>query len=192
MTTIVGFVNGDLTTLDINAEDVTAQDTTVDALVADSILFTPVLTPAQTLLQYHSAGTFTVNIAGDGVAGTPTYVANGNFGRYERIGNRVWISVILAWNALAGAAGSLICAGLPYTAASLGGGVNTNVAWDIKTNWGSVTNALASGAGKIPVARIGQGATSALLLTYDETSGANTPLPVAGTGSFYLNGFYEV
>lgn len=195
--TVVGFLNGDLTTLDIAAEDVVMQDAT-----ADSIIFSPVLSPAQTSLDSYSQGTFAVDIAGDGSAGTPGYIANGNIGKYERVGNRVFISIILAWNTLAGASGNLISLGLPYVSANLGGGIYSNLSWDIGINFGSVLNVLPSTTAavpvvadvSIPVARISQGSNSISIFTYNTVTGANTPYPVssAATGSFYINGFYEV
>ncbi len=184
--TVVGFLNGDLTTLDIAAEDVVMQDAT-----ADSILFTPVLTPAQSALSAHSAGTFNATVAGSAVAGTPTYNTDGSAARYERIGNRVYISVLQSWSALAGAAGNLIFLGLPYPAAAPGGS-EVNLFWVLENNWGSVTSALASGAGNLPIARIAQGSSSIEFVTYAVATGANTPFAVIAAGSITVNGFYEV
>lgn len=186
---VVGFLNGDLTTLDIIAEDVTMQ-----AAIADSILFTPTLTPAQTALQYHSAGTFATQVGGSGTLGTPTYVANGSASRYERIGNRVWISILQAWNSLGAASGDLICSGLPYTAVNIGG-ASANLSWALEVQFGPIGNPLPSGANELPQARIGQNSNVVQILTYDVTpTGSQDPFPIASsaTGSFYINGFYEV
>lgn len=187
--TVVGFLNGDLTTLDIAAEDVVMQDAT-----ADSILFSPVINPAQTALQYHSKGTFSTQVGGDATLGTPTYVANGSAARYERIGNTVFISVLQAWSSLGAAAGNLICSGLPYTSANLGGS-EVNLTWALEAQFGVVVNPLPSGANEIPQARIEQNSNNITILTYDTTpTGDQTLFPVASapTGSFYINGFYEV
>lgn len=62
---------------------------------------------------------FTPTIAGSTVSGTPTYSAGGQAGAFQKTGdNTVWISIVLDWTTLAGATGSLVVGGLPFTAAS--------------------------------------------------------------------------
>lgn len=184
--TVVGFLNGDLTTLNISAEDAS-----MDAITADSILFNPVLSPSQTTLQYHSAGTFSTQVGGSSTLGTPTYNENGSAARYERIGNRVYISAIQSWNDLGTAEGNLIFSGLPYTSANIGGS-SVNLFWVLESNWGTVTSTLASGANNLPIARIAQNSNLIEFLTYSVTGGSNTPFAVASSGSITVNGFYEV
>jgi hypothetical protein len=150
------------------------------------------LTPAAVdKLDFYKRGTFTCEVGGAATAGTPTYNTNGSVARFERIGKRVWISVLHSWSALAGAAGGLAALGGAYPSANLTG-VNVNLQWCLDTNWGILTNALASGAGTIPQARIGVNSNRVDFLNYDLTTGVQTSFPVAGSGSYTINGFYEV
>lgn len=142
-------------------------------------------------LNYYRRGTFTCNVGGASVAGTPTYNNNGSVARFERIGKRVWISVLHSWNALVGAAGTLSAIGLPFTAANLSGS-NVNLQWVLETQWGVVVSALASGVGEMPGARILPNSNSVLFTTYDFAGGTHDLFPVQTSGSYYINGFYEV
>jgi hypothetical protein len=103
----------------------------------------------------------------------------------------VWISILHSWSALAGAAGGLAALGLPFTSANLTG-VNGNLQWALQTNWGGLVSALASGAGTIPQARIGVNSNKVDFLNYDLTTGAQASYSVTGSGSYIINGFYEV
>jgi hypothetical protein len=157
---------------------------------ANSLTFSA--TPAaEDRLNFYQRGTFACNVGGSGAAGTPSYNANGSVARFERIGKRVWISILHSWNALAGAAGNLTAIGLPFTSANLTG-VNANLQWALETQWGVVSNTLASGAGTIPQARIALNSTVVNFFNYNLTTGAQGAFAVSATGSYFINGFYEV
>lgn len=157
---------------------------------ANSITFSA--TPSSVdRLDFYKRGTFVCEVGGSVTAGTPTYNANGSVARFERIGKRVWISVLHSWSALAGALGNLTAIGLPFTSANLTGS-SVNLHWVLNTNWGVNTSVLASGVGTIPQARISANSNIVDFLNYNLTTGAQANFPVAGSGSYFINGFYEV
>lgn len=83
-----------------------------------SITATPTVTSitfgsGSALNTYVGLTSFTPTIAGATVAGTATYVQQ--LGRYARIGNMVYVGVVLQWSATTGS-GRMRINGLPYTA----------------------------------------------------------------------------
>lgn len=158
--------------------------------VADTLAFLAAPTPDDQM-DFYEKGTFSCNVGGSAVAGTPTYNSNGSVARFERIGKRVWISILHSWNALAGAAGNLAAIGLPYQSANLTGS-EVNLHWVMATQWGVLVEALASGAGEIPGARVSVNSNRVDLTTYDLAGGTHDPFAVIGNGSYFINGFYEV
>jgi len=59
--------------------------------------------------------TFTPDVIGTTLAGAATYAANGQLGRHVRIGNVVFVSILLSWTAHTGT-GDLRVTGLPFAA----------------------------------------------------------------------------
>lgn len=70
---------------------------------------------AATTLDWYEEGTFEPTVIGGTTAGTGTYTAQ--VGRFTRIGNRVFVSIYVAWSAHTGTGTPKIGA-LPYTAAA--------------------------------------------------------------------------
>jgi len=70
-------------------------------------------TDGNTLDDYEE-GSFSPTIVGSSVAGSPEY-AGGRLGVYQKIGNRVFFNLYVAWNALGGATGQTLVGNLPFT-----------------------------------------------------------------------------
>lgn len=70
-------------------------------------------------LDYYEEGTFNPSIEGTATVGAPTYSAR--FGRYTRIGNRVFWTCRLTLTALGDMAGSVRLGGFPFITANTGG-----------------------------------------------------------------------
>jgi hypothetical protein len=69
---------------------------------------------------FYDTGTWTPAYQGTTIAGTFTYVANGQTGRYTRIGNQVFIHCYVQISAISVApTGNMQITGLPFTAANI-------------------------------------------------------------------------
>ena len=67
------------------------------------------------VLDHYEEGTWTPQISGSSTAGTTTYAAGGQVGRYTRIGRIIFLNGYVSWTNNAGGAGNLLIGNLPYT-----------------------------------------------------------------------------
>jgi hypothetical protein len=107
--------------------------------------------------------TFTPDVIGTTLAGAATYAANGQLGRYVRIGNIVFVSIVLSWTAHTGT-GDLRVTGLPFAA---GGPTGTRYALQIApsslTYANDIYGNLGTGNDYIEPRTYSTGATTALI-----------------------------
>lgn len=98
------------------SQNYTAYGNLIQGTAAKGVNFTantPAAGMTSQLLNWYEEGTFTPTIGGDSVAGTQTYSVQ--FGRYTRIGNRVYFNLRIVLTAKdAATAGNLIIGGLPF------------------------------------------------------------------------------
>lgn len=133
------------------------------------------------LLDDYEEGTFTPTIVGTTTAGTGTYVANGQIGKYTKIGNRVFFNILVEWNAHTGT-GNMNVAGLPFTSAN---GANWYSAMAIRPNNIALT------AGNVLVALVLQATTNINLQQTPTGGGAVSSVPIDTAGSIIISGHYE-
>jgi hypothetical protein len=139
-------------------------------------------TAAANALDDYEEGTFTPTIIGSTTAGTGTYAANGQIGRYTKIGNRVMFSITLSWTAHTGT-GNLRVASLPFTAINI-----TNV-YGITSTW--CTN-IALTASNVMQAVVNTNATQIIIEQYPVGGGASTTVAMDTAGQLIFSGQYEV
>jgi hypothetical protein len=137
-------------------------------------------TDANTLDDYEE-GTFTPTTIGTTTAGTGTYSANSQIGRYTKIGNRVYFTIYLTWTAHTGT-GYMSVAGLPFTSIATAGTFNALSTW-----YQNITMT----ALNLLTAYVNVNATSVSLAQAPVGGGAVTAIPMDTAGSLMLTGHYE-
>jgi hypothetical protein len=138
-------------------------------------------TDANTLDDYEE-GTFTPTIIGTTTAGTGTYSANSQIGRYTKIGNRVYFTIYFVWTAHTGT-GNMSVAGLPFTSIATAGTFNALSTWYQNITM-TALNLLA--------AYVNLNATIVSLSQTPVGGGAATAVAMDTAGSLMLTGHYEV
>lgn len=135
-------------------------------------------------LDYYEEGTFSPLLIGITTAGSATYGSNS--GRYTRIGNRVFYSVVMALSSKGGMTGQVVLTGLPYApinqvaargAVSMSYLGNMNLTANVPINGFHLT-------------------TSARIQFYKQSSTGNNPglldTDITDTFTAYFSGQYEV
>jgi hypothetical protein len=133
-------------------------------------------------LDDYEEGTFTPTIIGTTSAGTGTYSANSQIGRYTKIGNRVYFTIYLVWTAHTGT-GNMSVAGLPFTSIATAGTFNALSTW-----YQNITMT----ALNLLTAYVNVNATTIALAQTPVGGGAATVIPMDTAGSLMLTGHYEV
>ena len=133
-------------------------------------------------LDDYEEGTFTPTIIGTTTAGTGTYSANSQIGRYTKIGNRVYFTIYLVWTAHTGT-GNMSVAGLPFTSIATAGTFNALSTW-----YQNITMT----ALNLLTAYVNVNATTIALAQTPVGGGAATVIPMDTAGSLMLTGHYEV
>jgi hypothetical protein len=152
--------------------------------VSDGITFpaTAVASANANTLDDYEEGTFTPTIIGTTTAGTGTYSANSQIGRYTKIGNRVYFNIYLVWTAHTGT-GNMSVAGLPFTSIATAGTFNALSTW-----YQNITMT----ALNLLTAYVNVNATIVSLSQTPVGGGAATAVAMDTAGSLLLTGHYEV
>ncbi len=135
-------------------------------------------------LDDYEEGIFTPTIGGSASAGTGTYGANGQKGRYQKIGNRCFFTIWLQWTDLSGAGGFMVVRDLPFTATGA-----TNVYYTVTVY---MDTAITLGANNVFQAYIINGSTQILLAQYVTGGGNAATITLDSTGAIMVTGHYEV
>ena len=142
---------------------------------------TPVLSTNANTLDDYEEGTFTPTIIGTTTTGVGTYTRQ--IGRYQKIGNRVYFTISLAWTAHTGSPNTFV-AGLPFASANIGSGV----VWPCSV---IVVN-VALTAGYYLAAYVGNATSEITLLQTATGSSAINLVPIDTAVEVNLSGHYEV
>jgi hypothetical protein len=138
-------------------------------------------TDVNTLDDYEE-GTFTPTVIGTTTAGTGTYSANSQIGRYTKIGNRVYFNIYLAWTAHTGT-GNMRISGLPFTSIATTNTFNAVSTWNAN---------IALTALNLLTAYVNVNATTVELRQYPTGGGADAAIPIDTAASIMVAGHYEV
>ncbi len=138
-------------------------------------------TAAANALDDYEEGTFTPTIVGTSTAGTATYAANGQVGRYTKIGNRVFFDLFLSWTAHTGT-GSLEINGLPFTVQN-----TTNM----NRNYSAIFSGVALTAGSIGAAFSSPNTTTVALRQMPTGGGSVATIPMDTSAQISISGCFE-
>ncbi len=138
-------------------------------------------TAAANALDDYEEGTFTPTIVGTSTAGTATYAANGQVGRYTKIGNRVFFDLYLSWTAHTGT-GNLEINGLPFTVQN-----TTNM----NRNYSAIFSGVALTAGSIGAAFSSPNTTTIALRQMPTGGGSVATVPMDTTAQISISGCFE-
>ena len=138
-------------------------------------------TAAANALDDYEEGTFTPTIVGTSTAGTATYAANGQVGRYTKIGNRVFFDLYLSWTAHTGT-GDLQINGLPFTVQN-----TTNM----NRNYSAIFSGVALTAGSIGAAFSSPNTTTIALRQMPTGGGSVATVPMDTTAQISISGCFE-
>ncbi len=131
---------------------------------------------------FYAEGTFTPVLIGLTTAGTGTYAADGQVGRYTRIGNRVFFDVYLSWSAHTGT-GNIEITGLPFTVQNT---TNANRTYSV------IYSAVALTAGNVPAAFSSPNTTAIALRQMPSGGGTVASVPMDTVGAITISGCFEV
>jgi hypothetical protein len=138
-------------------------------------------TAAANALDDYEEGTFTPTIVGTSTAGTATYAANGQVGRYTKIGNRVFFDLYLSWTAHTGT-GDLQINGLPLTVQN-----TTN----LNRNYSAILNVVAMTAGNLGAAFSSPNTTTVALRQMPTGGGSVATIPMDTSAQISISGCFE-
>jgi hypothetical protein len=138
-------------------------------------------TAAANALDDYEEGTFTPTIVGTSTAGTATYAANGQVGRYTKIGNRVFFDLFLSWTAHTGT-GDLQINGLPFTVQN-----TTN----LNRNYSAILNVVAMTAGNLGAAFSSPNTTQVALRQMPTGGGSVATIPMDTSAQISISGCFE-
>jgi hypothetical protein len=138
-------------------------------------------TAAANALDDYEEGTFTPTIVGTSTAGTATYAANGQVGRYTKIGNRVFFDLYLSWTAHTGT-GNLEINGLPFTVQN-----TTN----LNRNYSAIFSGVALTAGSIGAAFSSPNTTTVALRQMPTGGGSVAVVPMDTSAQISISGCFE-
>jgi hypothetical protein len=138
-------------------------------------------TAAANALDDYEEGTFTPTIVGTSTAGTATYAANGQVGRYTKIGNRVFFDLFLSWTAHTGT-GDLQINGLPFTVQN-----TTN----LNRNYSAILNVVAMTAGNLGAAFSSPNTTAVALRQMPTGGGSVATIPMDTSAQISISGCFE-
>ena len=130
------------------------------------------------LLSYPPTGVFTPTVGGITTPGVGTYVANQQQGRFNKVGNLVFVALVLQWTAHTGT-GNMRVSGLPFVSGGASG-----MRYNLLATPGSITY-----AGDGLYGQIGTGVSYADIRNY-VSAGANALIALPATGVLQLQGFY--
>jgi hypothetical protein len=133
---------------------------------------------ASNLLDDYEEGTFTPTIIGSTVAGTASYSLQ--VGRYTKIGNIVFINIILSYSAGNGA-GNLRISNLPFTALTAASDQSLAM---------SVSN-IALTAGHVATNYVLSNSSLVIITSYPSGGGAGANVTYDGAGVINVTGHYE-
>lgn len=139
-------------------------------------------TAAANALDDYEEGTFTPTIVGTSTAGAATYAANGQAGRYTKIGNRVFFDLYLSWTAHTGT-GDLQINGLPFTVQN-----TTNM----NRNYSAIFSGVALTAGNIGAAFSSPNTTTIALRQMPTGGGSVATIPMDTSAQISISGCFEV
>jgi hypothetical protein len=139
-------------------------------------------TAAANELDDYEEGTFTPSIVGTSTAGTATYGANGQQGRYTKIGNRVFFDLYLAWSAHTGT-GDLQINGLPFTVQNI-----TN----LNRTFSAIFSSLTLTAGSIGAAFSSPNTTTIALRQLPTGGGSVATVPMDTSAQISISGSFDV
>jgi len=138
-------------------------------------------TAAANALDDYEEGTFTPTIVGTSTAGTATYAANGQVGRYTKIGNRVFFDLFLSWTAHTGT-GDLQINGLPFTVQN-----TTNM----NRNYSAIFSSVALTAGSIGAAFSSPNTTAVALRQMPTGGGSVATIPMDTSAQISISGCFD-
>jgi hypothetical protein len=124
----------------------------------------------------YEPGTFTPVIVGVTTVGVGTYTLQ--YGYYTRIGNRVFVDILLSWNAHTGTGGMRI-GGMPFVA----GSVPISFQFSVYHNFISAA---------LPVSALLGGGSSQVLLRSLDNGGAYTDVLMDSSGEIRISGSYQI
>jgi hypothetical protein len=139
-------------------------------------------TAAANALDDYEEGTFTPTIVGTTLAGTGTYAASGQIGRYTKIGNRVFWYCYLQWTAHTGT-GNMRVANLPFTS------INSTNTYAVPSIWCS--NIALTASNVMQAANL-INSTSVSIEQYPVGGGASNAVAMDVAGQLIISGQYEV
>ena len=132
-------------------------------------------------LDDYEEGMFTPTASGNSTSGVGTYTKQ--FGRYTKIGNRVFFNLVLGWSAHTGT-GSVKITGLPFTANATAYNYSATAVYN---------DGLAVGAGNQLCAYVTVGSTQVDLLASDPSTGVVSTIPMDVVVNYMmLSGSYLV
>jgi len=138
-------------------------------------------TGASELFDDYEEGTFTPTIVGTSTSGTGTYVANGQIGKYTKIGNRVCFNIYIEWTAHTGS-GNMNVSGLPFSSAN-------------GSNWYGVCSArpnnISLTAGNYLTPLVLQASTTVTLQQAPTGGGSVSAVSLDTSGAIIISGQYE-
>ncbi len=129
-------------------------------------------TDANTLDDYEE-GSWTPTLTTDGTATTPAYTSQN--GRYVKIGSRVFIEAYLQWSSTSGGSGSVLIAGLPFTASGYSPdsrGFSYIFGWNGITFTGVLASVITASGTSAPLYSNNNGSIASLPLTSCSSGGA--------------------
>lgn len=131
------------------------------------------------LFDDYEEGTFTPTYVGSGTPGTTTYTTQS--GKYTKIGEMVFVEILLAWSAHSGSSGSAIVGGLPFTNGS------------IASSFSLVPIGLSLTANNVMCGYVDASQTTVLLRQYS-ISGTTTltTTSLSSSGTLILSGSYSI
>ncbi len=120
-------------------------------------------------------GTFVPTVIGTSTAGTASY--SNQVGRYTRINNRVFITLVLTWTGGTGT-GNLKITGLPFTVQYTAG-------------IAGYFDGLVAGAGNVLLSYVESSSANIDFVAFSQTTGSSASLAYDGTGDFRSSFVYE-
>lgn len=132
-------------------------------------------------LDDYEEGTFTPTIVGSVSAGTGTY--SYQFGRYTKIGNRVFFNLYIDWSAHTGS-GAMRIGGLPFTSSSANPSYHGVTLGQI--------NGVTQSAGTWATASMYNNATEINLWEVPTGGGTIAAIAIDTSASMTVSGFYQV
>lgn len=182
---LVGAASNGITSLSVGASStVLVGSTGADPSFSATPTVTSITFGSGAALSIFEQGTFTATMRGSGTAGTFTYDANTQIGRYQKVGRIATVTFRADWSSAGTATGNLQCITLPYTSSSVTGNQQNGT-------WVPVGRAQATTADHSPCFAVAANGTTLAVNSFDEVGGGVANVAVTATGSVAWTLTYE-